>query len=41
MDTRPNLVVGTPEERRYRLWYLKDDTTVGIPSAVLTVSTLL
>lgn len=29
-DTRPNLVAGQPELRRYRIIYLLDDEIVGL-----------
>jgi len=38
-DTRPPLVAGAAEIRKYRLFYLKKDVVVGVASDVLTVST--
>ncbi len=40
VDTRPPLVAGQPEIRRYRLFYLKGDERVGDPSDVLVVTTI-
>ena len=36
-DVRPNLVEGQPDERHYRLAYMKDDKPIGIPSEISKV----
>ena len=38
IDDRPNLVVGTPETRQYRIWYLRGDVVVGIVSVIVTIT---
>lgn len=38
IDSRPNLVVGQPETRQYRLWYLKKDVVVGLVSVIVTIT---
>ncbi len=37
-DTRPNLVVGVPEKRQYRAFYMVADVMVGIESAVVSIT---
>lgn len=39
-DTRPPLITGKPEERRYRLRYFLDNTAIGNWSDMITVITL-
>lgn len=39
-DTRPNLINGQPEQRRYRLIYLLDDQIVGTYSDTVNVNTV-
>ena len=38
IDPRPNLVVGVPETRQYRIWYLKNNVVVGLVSAIVTIT---
>jgi hypothetical protein len=38
IDSRPNVVPGTPETRQYRIWYLLDDVVVGIVSVIVTIT---
>lgn len=40
IDTRPPLVAGKPEERRYRLRYFFNDEPIGEPSQIWTAITL-
>jgi len=37
IDARPNLIIGQPEKRQYRIWFLKSDKVVGIVSAIVTI----
>jgi len=37
-DPRHNLVFGVPETRQYRIWYLKNNTIVGLVSSIVTLS---
>ena len=39
-DTRPNLVTGQPEKRRYRMIYLLDDQVVGTYSDEVVATTM-
>lgn len=39
LDSRPPLVVGQPEVRKYRLRYFKNDANVGDYSDIITVTT--
>ena len=40
IDTRPPLVAGQPEVRRYRIRYLEGDDPVGLYSSVVSVTTI-
>ena len=37
-DPRPNLVVGVPETRQYRIWYLLNNVVVGLVSSIVTIT---
>ena len=38
IDSRPNLVVGVPEIREYRIWYLLKDVVVGLVSVTVKIT---
>jgi len=37
-DSRPNLILGTPETREYYAYYIKNDEQVGSQSAVVSIN---
>jgi hypothetical protein len=38
VDDRPNLILGQPETRQYRIWYLVNDAVVGLVSSIVTIT---